>query len=90
MFNAIAIATAMGTVSYLWMTASALPVTRGFRATCRTGRDGWLFALPLAIGASAIVAFGLLDSSTQPAAMAQSPGDEPIAQSSKVVVASGN
>ena len=56
MFQPIAIATATGTVSYLWMTASALPVMRGFRATCRTRRDGWRYALPLAIGVSAIVA----------------------------------
>jgi hypothetical protein len=59
MFQAVAIATASGTVSYLWMTASALPLTRAFRATCRNGRHGWRYALPLAVGGSVMAALAV-------------------------------
>jgi hypothetical protein len=57
MFQGIATTTAIGTASYLWMTASAGPVSQALRATLRSRRgSGWRYALPVAIGVAALAA----------------------------------
>jgi hypothetical protein len=60
MFEAIAVSTAIGTMTYLWMTVSASPVSQGLRATLRTRVDGWRCALPLAMAVSVIAALVVL------------------------------
>jgi hypothetical protein len=57
MFPAIATAASIGAVVYLWLTVSTLPIRQALRATLRSrGGHGWRYALPLAIGVSAIAA----------------------------------
>lgn len=57
MITAIAATTSIGTVSYLWLTVSALPITRALRATVHARRgSGWRYALPLALGVAMMTA----------------------------------
>jgi len=57
MIAAIAMTTLIGAVSYLWLTVSTRPISRGLRATRRTRwGHGWRYALSLTIGVSAIAA----------------------------------
>jgi hypothetical protein len=57
MIAAIAMTTLTGAVSYLWLTASTLPITHGLRATLRSRcGHGWRYALPLATGVSGMTA----------------------------------
>jgi hypothetical protein len=55
--TAIEATTAIGAAFYVWLTVSTRPITCAVRATARwRGRHGWRYALPLAIGMSAITA----------------------------------
>ena len=58
MIEAVALTVAFGTATYVWLTATARPLLMGARATLRVWwGDGWRYALPLALGVTALATF---------------------------------
>ena len=53
----VALTTCIGAISYLWLTAVMLPLSRGLRATSQGwSGDGWRSALPITLGIAALTA----------------------------------
>ena len=57
MLSPVVMTTAIGAISYLWLTVVALPLSRGLRATFRVGRgEKWRSGLPITLGMAVLAA----------------------------------